>query len=87
MMTNTNFQQLANFIWSVADLLRGPYRPPQYERVMLPLTVGRRQLSWPPGDNYLGRWGAGKFWCQLLRLLMLLVVSSEGLRAREASLA
>ena len=33
----TSFQQLANFIWSVADLLRGPYRPPQYERVMLPL--------------------------------------------------
>jgi len=41
-MSQTNFQQLANFIWSVADLLRGPYRPPQYERVMLPLTVLRR---------------------------------------------
>ena len=41
-MTTYNFQQLANFIWSVADLLRGPYRPPQYERVMLPLTVLRR---------------------------------------------
>ncbi len=41
-MTPTNFQQLANFVWSVADLLRGPYRPPQYERVMLPLTVLRR---------------------------------------------
>lgn len=39
---SVNFQQLANFIWSVADLLRGPYRPPQYERVMLPLTVLRR---------------------------------------------
>lgn len=38
----SNFQELANFIWSVADLLRGPYRPPQYERVMLPLTVLRR---------------------------------------------
>lgn len=41
-MTPANFQALANFIWSVADLLRGPYRPPQYERVMLPLTVLRR---------------------------------------------
>jgi len=41
-MAPSNFQQLANFIWSVADLLRGPYRPPQYERVMLPLTVLRR---------------------------------------------
>ena len=39
---SANFQQLANFIWAVADLLRGPYRPPQYERVMLPLTVLRR---------------------------------------------
>ncbi|MBV7459046.1 MULTISPECIES: class I SAM-dependent DNA methyltransferase [unclassified Acidovorax] len=39
---SANFQQLASFIWSVADLLRGPYRPPQYERVMLPLTVLRR---------------------------------------------
>jgi type I restriction enzyme M protein len=39
---SANFTQLANFIWSVADLLRGPYRPPQYERVMLPLTVLRR---------------------------------------------
>ena len=29
-----SFQELSNFIWSVADLLRGPYRPPQYERVM-----------------------------------------------------
>lgn len=34
--------QLSNFIWQIADLLRGPYRPPQYERVMLPLTVLRR---------------------------------------------
>lgn len=41
-MSPQNFQQLANFIWSVADLLRGPYRPPQFERVMLPLTVLRR---------------------------------------------
>jgi type I restriction enzyme S subunit len=26
-MTPTNFQQLANFIWSVADLLRGTFTP------------------------------------------------------------
>lgn len=35
-------QDLANFIWQIADLLRGPYRPPQYERVMLPMTILRR---------------------------------------------
>ena len=37
-----NHHQIANFIWQIADLLRGPYRPPQYERVMLPMTVLRR---------------------------------------------
>jgi type I restriction enzyme M protein len=41
-MSAGSFQSLSNFIWSVADLLRGPYRPPQYERVMLPMTVLRR---------------------------------------------
>jgi len=38
----SNHQDHANFIWQTADLLRGPYRPPQYERVMLPMTVLRR---------------------------------------------
>jgi len=38
----SNHQEHANLIWQIADLLRGPYRPPQYERVMLPLTVLRR---------------------------------------------
>ena len=33
---------LSSLIWQIADLLRGPYRPPQYERVMLPMTVLRR---------------------------------------------
>lgn len=32
----------ANFIWSVAELLRGPYRPNQYKDVMLPMTALRR---------------------------------------------
>lgn len=38
----SNHQNHINFIWQIADLLRGPYRPPQYERVMLPMTVLRR---------------------------------------------
>ena len=41
-MTAINFNEKANFIWSVADLLRGPYKPNQYKDVMLPLTVLRR---------------------------------------------
>ena len=28
-----------NFIWSIADLLRGPYRPKEYGTVILPFTV------------------------------------------------
>lgn len=35
-------QKLADFIWSIANKLRGPYRPPQYRKVMLPLIVLRR---------------------------------------------
>jgi type I restriction enzyme M protein len=38
----TNFGDKVSFIWSVADLLRGPYKPAQYKDVMLPLTVLRR---------------------------------------------
>jgi type I restriction enzyme M protein len=37
-----NFSEKVSFIWSVADLLRGPYKPHQYGRVILPLTVLRR---------------------------------------------
>ena len=33
---------VASQIWQIADLLRGTYRPGQYERVMLPMTVLRR---------------------------------------------
>ncbi len=32
----------SDLIWTIANLLRGPYRPPQYRRVMIPLTVFRR---------------------------------------------
>lgn len=40
--TMADHNSFANLIWQIADLLRGPYRPPQYERVMLPMTVLRR---------------------------------------------
>jgi hypothetical protein len=44
--------QLSNFIWQVADLLRGPYRPPQYGRVMLPLTVLDQSLNRIAGQRF-----------------------------------
>lgn len=37
-----NFHEKVSFIWSVADLIRGPFRPNQYKDVMLPMTVLRR---------------------------------------------
>ncbi|MGW4640407.1 type I restriction-modification system subunit M [Sphaerisporangium sp. NPDC004334] len=33
---------LGSFIWSIADRLRGPYRPNQYGNVILPFTILRR---------------------------------------------
>ena len=41
-VTNAQHQNLVGFIWNIANKLRGPYRPPQYRRVMLPLIVLRR---------------------------------------------
>ena len=37
-----NFQALADFIWGVADLLRGDFKQSQYGRIILPFTVLRR---------------------------------------------
>lgn len=37
-----NFKDKANFLWSIADLLRGHYKQADYGKVILPLTVLRR---------------------------------------------
>lgn len=37
-----NVKESANFIWSIADLLRGEYKQSEYGKVILPLTVLRR---------------------------------------------
>ena len=36
------FSELANFIWSVADLLRGDYKRADYGKIILPFTLLRR---------------------------------------------
>jgi type I restriction enzyme M protein len=41
-MTETAIKNHADFIWSVADLLRGDYKRSEYGKVILPLTVIRR---------------------------------------------
>ncbi|MEO8067577.1 MAG: class I SAM-dependent DNA methyltransferase [Flavobacteriales bacterium] len=41
-MSTDTHQQLANFIWSICNLLRGPYKRNEYRKVILPLTVLKR---------------------------------------------
>jgi type I restriction enzyme M protein len=58
----SNFSDKVAFIWSVADLLRGPYKPHQYGRVILPLTVLRRLdcVLEPTKDKALEKYAALK---------------------------
>jgi type I restriction enzyme M protein len=41
-MAIDRFNEKVSFIWSIAELLRGPYKPGQYGEVILPMTVLRR---------------------------------------------
>ena len=41
-MAAQTHSQMANFIWSICNLLRGPYKRNEYRKVILPLTVLRR---------------------------------------------
>ncbi|MET1171698.1 type I restriction-modification system subunit M [Paenibacillus amylolyticus] len=40
--TTSNVQKQANLIWNVADILRGLYKPHEYGKVILPMTVIKR---------------------------------------------
>lgn len=42
MSDSQSIKAQGDVIWNIANKLRGPYRPPQYRRVMIPLTVLRR---------------------------------------------
>ncbi len=56
-MTN-NFQEKVDFIWSVANLLRGDYKQSEYQKVILPLTVLRRLdcVTEPTKDEVLQKY-------------------------------
>src|SRR5215204_5678107 len=41
-MSPETHSQVVNFIWSICNLLRGPYKRNEYRKVILPLTVLRR---------------------------------------------
>ncbi len=41
-LTNKNIQEKANLIWEIATNLSGPYKPHEYGKVILPMTVIKR---------------------------------------------
>jgi type I restriction enzyme M protein len=51
------FREKVDFIWSIADLLRGDYKQSEYQKVILPLTVLRRLdcVTEPTKDEVLKR--------------------------------
>lgn len=53
----------ANFIWSIANLLRGPYRPKEYGLVVLPMTILRRldSVLVPTNDEVHAEWESSKY--------------------------
>lgn len=45
--TNTNVQEKANLIWEIATHLYGEYKPHEYGKVILPMTVIKRfMIHW-----------------------------------------
>ena len=55
---NINISEKSNFIWKIADLLRGDYKQSEYGDVILPFTVlcrlDRRQDSEEAQGNECG---------------------------------
>ncbi|PWQ96021.1 type I restriction-modification system subunit M [Leucothrix pacifica] len=42
MKNQDKYKKHSDLVWDIANLLRGPYRPPQYRKVMIPMVVLRR---------------------------------------------
>ena len=40
--TNVNITEQVNFIWKIANKLRGPYKPEKYKDVIIPMCIIRR---------------------------------------------
>lgn len=40
--TGINIQEKANMIWNIADILRGLYKPHEYGKIILPMTIIKR---------------------------------------------
>jgi len=48
-----NVKESANFIWSIADLLRGDYKQSDYGKIILPLTVISASTSLSQSEPFL----------------------------------
>jgi len=44
-MDMMNFKQTANFIWDIANLLRGDYKQSDYGKVILPLQIKSSRIT------------------------------------------
>ena len=67
--TNTNIQEKANLIWEIATHLVGFYKPHEYGKVILPMTVlkrfddalaATREKVWAVDEKLRERGGAGE---------------------------
>ena len=61
-MSPDKHKEMVKFIWSICNLLRGPYKRNEYRKVILPLTVLRRfdYILAPTKDKVLTRHNALK---------------------------
>lgn len=59
-MLTERHKEIARKIWEIANRLRGPYRPPQYRLVMLPMVVLRcLDCVLEPGSMSAAKIGGG----------------------------
>lgn len=56
--TGINIQEKANMIWNIADILRGLYRPHEYGKIILPMTIIKRfnDALYPTKDQVLEKY-------------------------------
>ena len=40
--TNVNIKEKANMIWNIADIIRGTFKPHEYGKVIIPMTLLKR---------------------------------------------
>src|SRR5699024_2474970 len=56
--TGINIQEKANMIWNIADILRGLYKPHEYGKIILPMTIIKRfdDALYPRKDKVLEKY-------------------------------